>query len=636
VIIYHESKAQYLTDVDTNVLKTRLTDAFRAKTGSVPSDSYVWADEYSRFAMALNKANVDNNIDVAIEYHISSAGRFRVDVLLAGSDGTQDNALIIELKAWEDARVSDVENLVVCPARGRPERPHPCVQALKYKGLILRFNQDVRQQRINVEAAAYLFNLRRRQPEPLEDERYRNALAESQLFLADDVAELRAFIEKLIPKKATKDIIYIIDNGKLLPTDELVARVSSMLEGNEEFDLIDEQEVSFQVIKHALLEAKGLTRRHVFVVEGGPGTGKSVVAVRLLAEVLKAKRMGFFIAPNRAFRETIIESLTRGNRGYRDDGEALFRSSWTFHDVDFDSDARNDVFIVDEAHRLKDKAHMYRGTNMVRDMVRASRISVFLLDETQRVSWNDIGSVSEIRKAAAEFTAEFHEPFQLKAQFRCGGSNGYMNWLDDVLQIRETANFDNWGEGQYEFKIFERAEDLYAALTKNDRNKARLIAGYSWEWPARGRQRGTTAKHVEADALSLPWNFDGENWATGKDAITQVGCVHTSQGVEFDWLGVLIGPDLVYENNSVLGKPEARAKTDVSLKGWKKAFREAAGDRKTQQEILDKVQAIIKSTYKVLLSRGRKGCYLWCADAALREYFKRRLSLVSQAKGSSS
>jgi DUF2075 family protein len=630
VIIYRESKAQYLADVDTNVLKTRLAEAFRTKTGSIPSDSYVWADEYSRFAMALSKAKVDDEIDVAIEYHISSAGRFRVDVLLAGSDGVHDNALIVELKAWEDAQVSEVENLVVCRTRGRPERPHPCVQARKYKGLILRFNQDVRQQRIHVEAAAYLFNLRRRQPEPLEDDRYRTALAESKLFLADDVAQLRSFIERLVPKKPTKDVVYIIDNGKLLPTDELVARVSSMLEGNEEFDLIDEQEVAFQVIKHRVLKAKGLMRRHVFVVEGGPGTGKSVIAVRLLAEVLKAKRMGFFIAPNRAFRETMVESLVRGNRGYRDDGEALFHSSWSFHDVDFDIDARNDVFIVDEAHRLKDKAHMYRGTNMVRDMVRAARIVVFLLDETQRVSWNDIGSLDEIRKAADEFNAEYHEPFQLKAQFRCGGSNGYLNWLDDVLQIRETANFDNWGDGQYEFKVFDRAEDLYAALqAKNDQNKARLIAGYSWEWPAKGRQRGTTVRHVEADGLSLSWNFEGENWATGQDAIGQVGCVHTSQGVEFDWLGVLIGPDLVLKNGVVVGDPTARAKNDASLKGWKKELKDSKGNPEKERAVLEKVQMIIKSTYKVLLSRGRQGCYVWCADADLREYLKTRLALVS-------
>lgn len=630
MIIYHESKAQYLADVDSNVLKQRLVEAFRSKTGSVPSDSYVWADEYSRFAMALGKAKVDDDIQVAIEYHISAAGRFRIDVLLAGNDGQTDNGLIIELKAWETAGLTDVNEMVLSPIAGGRIVDHPCVQARRYKGLILRFNQDVKEQAIRLHSAAYLFNLHRRKPEPLEDARYQNALNDSQLFLAEDVVGLRQYIEKIVPQKPRKNIIFYIENGRMRPTDELIGRVSSMLDGNEEFELIDEQNVAYQVIRHALIGVKDLTHRHVFVVEGGPGTGKSVIAVRLLAEILKAKRMGVFVAPNRAFRETIIEYLARGNSGYREDGQALFRSSWSFHDVDYEKDSRNDVLIVDEAHRLKNKAHMYKGKNMVEDMVRAARIVVFLIDETQRVSWGDIGSADSIAKAAVKFSATLHKPFKLNAQFRCSGSTGYMNWLDDVLEIRKTGNFDNWGKQQYEFKVFDRAEDLYAALkAKNESNKARLIAGYSWEWPKEGRERGTPVKHVQADKLALPWNFDGENWATSKDGIEQVGCVHTSQGIEFDWLGVLIGADLTYTDGNVIGDPAMRAKNDSSLKGWKKERTDAKNDSGRKLAVMDKVQAIIKSTYKVLLSRGRMGCYVWCANVELREYLKRRLALVS-------
>lgn len=630
MIIYQESKAGYLADVDNNILKQRLVDAFRAKTGSVPSDSYVWADEYSRFARALEKAKVADEIQVAIEYHISAAGRFRIDVLLAGNDGQRDNGMIIELKAWEKAGLSDVKDMVLSPVAGGKIDQHPCVQARKYKGQILRFNQDIREQDIRLHSAAYLFNLRRRQPEPLEDTRYKDVITDSKLFLADDVAQLRHYIEKTVPLKPKRDVVFIIENGRMRPTDELIGRVSSMLEGNEEFELIDEQNVAFQVIRHQLIGKKNLGR-HVFVVQGGPGTGKSVVAVRLLAEILKEKRMGFFVAPNRAFRETLVEYLARGNAGYREDGEALFRSSWSFHDIDHNTDARNDVLIVDEAHRLKSKAHMYRGKNMVEDMVRAARITVFFLDETQRVSWSDLGSIDSIKGAALKFNSKFHQPFQLTAQYRCNGSTGYLNWLDDVLQVRATGNFDNWGAEQYEFRVFDRADDLYAALkTKNGQNKARLVAGYSWEWPSKGRERGTTIKHVQADGLSLSWNYDGENWATAADGIEHVGCIHTSQGLEFDWLGVLIGGDLVYRSGAVIGDPTKRAKNDSSLKGWKKELADAKADENKRKAVLEKVQAIIKSTYKVLLSRGRLGCYVWCADTGLREYLKQRLQLASQ------
>ena len=248
------------------------------------------------------------------------------------------------------------------------------------------------------------------------------------------------------------------------------------------------------------------------------------------------------------------------------------------------------------------------------------------------MQWNDCGSEQRIREAAVKYNAKVHEPFKLTAQFRCGGSTGYLNWLDDVLQIAPTGNFDNWGDGQYDFRIFDDAQELYDTLVeKNEENKARLIAGYSWEWPKEGRKRNGHINHVTADNLCLPWNFDDENWATSKDGIKQVGCVHTSQGVEFDWLGVLIGPDLVFADGKVQGDPAKRAKTDSSLKGWKKSLKEAKGNEELREQVLEKVQQIIKCTYKVLLSRGRKGCFVWCADTHLRDYLRERLSITQTA-----
>jgi DUF2075 family protein len=630
MIIYHETKQAFIADADTNALGKKLQDAFRLKTGGVPKDSTVWADEYLRFASVLRHAKVDPDIPVAIEYHISAAGRFRIDVLVAGHNGKADNALIIELKAWDWAGLSDVPDLVQTPYQGRPFKNHPCVQARKYKGLILRFNGDVRESGIELHSSAYLFNLHRRKPEPLEDARYADILEESRLFLAGDFDQLREYLEYHVPKKPLNNVIHIIENGKKVPAPELVARVSSMLEGNEEFDLIDEQNEAYNTIKFNLLREKDAESRHVFVVEGGPGTGKSVIAVRLLADMLHEKKMVLFIAPNRAFRETIVENLAHGNRGYIEDGRALLQSSWSFHSSDYSKDKEYEIFIVDEAHRLKDRAHMYHGKNMVEDMVRSARICVFFLDETQRVQWGDIGSVEAIRDAAKKFKAKYHEPFKLQAQYRCNGSTGYLNWLDDVLQIRETGNFENWGDGQYDFRVYDDAADLYRDLkAKNTSNKSRLIAGYSWEWPSSPteRRRGTGTKHVQVDDLALPWNYDGENWATSQDGIEQVGCVHTSQGVEFDWLGVLIGPDLVYRDGKVVGIPESRARTDASLNGWKTALKNAASTEE-QEAVLAKVQDIIKSTYKVLLTRGRYGCFVWCADAELREYLKERLLMA--------
>lgn len=629
MIIYSETRRQFLDDVDRNALQPKLTDAFRRRTGSVPADHRVWADEYGRFSLALRNAAVSDEVQVALEYHISAAGRFRVDVLLAGSDGTADRAVIVELKAWETARASEVPGLVWAPVGGGRDTQHPCEQARRYKGLILRFNSEVRDADVGIHAAAYLFNLHRRAPEPLEDARYRDILDDAHLFLAEDTQELRAFLERHLRHRPRRDVVFLIDQGRLVPAPALIERVGSMLDGNEEFHLVDEQYEAYQILRHALLAAPEGAARHVFIVEGGPGTGKSVIAVRLLADTLRQRRMGFLVAPNRAFRQTLIESLARGNKGYRDDGTALIQSSWSFHGADYARDRALDVLLVDEAHRLRDRAYMYPGTSMVDDMVRAARLSVFFVDETQRVTWGDTGGVARIRAAAAKFGAQVHDTLPLRAQFRCLGSDGYLNWLDDVLQIRPTANFDRWPDGEYEFRVFDRAEDLHRALReRNDANKARVIAGYAWDWPTKGRGRGTAPAHVVADGLSLPWNFDGENWATSKDGIEQVGCVHTTQGVEFDWVGVLIGPDLRFAEGRIVGEPGRRARTDKSLNGWKAALRAAGADAAARATVLNRVQQIIKNTYKVLLSRGRRGCFVWCADAGLAGYLRERLALA--------
>lgn len=631
MIVYAETRRNFLEDVDLNRLERRLVEGFERQTGSVPSDRTVWADEYARFSSALRRARVDDDMQVAIEYHVSAAGRSRIDVLLAGNDGERDNGVVLELKAWSEADASEVPELVWSPYGGGTLAQHPCVQARKYKGLILRFNADIRDKNVGIHSAAYLFNLQRRDPEPLEDPRYRHIIDESRLFLADDTDDLSRYIERYVRHRSRHDVLFLLEKGRVVPAPALVESVARMLDGNEEFDLLDAQNEAFQVIRHAIAGVATAAKRQVFIVHGGPGTGKSVIAVRLLAEVLKSKRLGFFIAPNKAFRDTLVEQLARGSRDYREDGQALFQSSWSFHAADFTKDRLHEVLVVDEAHRLKDEAYQYRGKSMVDDMVRAARISVFFLDETQRVQWNDSGSEQRIREAAKKFSAHVHAPFTLTAQFRCGGSDGYLNWLDDVLQIRPTGHFDNWAEQQYDFRVFDHPAELYRELkARNADNKARLVAGYSWEWPTEGRQRRGHVKHVTVDGLSLPWNFTGENWATAPDGIDQVGCVHTCQGVEFDWLGVLIGPDLRFENGCIVGDSAQRARTDSSLKGWKTALRKAQNEVAATEAVLVKVQAIIKNTYKVLLSRGRKGCFVWCADPGLREYLRDRLRLASQ------
>ncbi len=261
MIIYQDTKLGFLNDVANNYLQARIEAAFLRKTGSIPADRLGWGGDYSRFGSVLGQAKVADDIQVAIEYHCSPVGRSRIDVLLAGSDGAGDNGLIIELKAWDKAGLSEIENMVVSPIGGSTLKQHPNLQARQYKGMILRFNEDIVKQGVRLHPSAYLFNLYRREPEPLEDDRYKALLAESRLFLANDVSLLKAYLEELVPYKAKNDVLFLLEHGKWRPADELITRVGDMLDGNEAFTLIDEQDEAFRIILHQVLDESDRTHR---------------------------------------------------------------------------------------------------------------------------------------------------------------------------------------------------------------------------------------------------------------------------------------------------------------------------------------------------------------------------------------
>ena len=636
MIIYENTKAGFIDDVLQKRLQGKLETSFKLRTGSIPADHRVWEAEYGDFAWDLRESSIDGDVPIAVEYHLSAAGRFRIDLLLAGRSDDRDRALIIEMKGWEEADATPYGETVETMLQGsRTMVKHPSAQALGYRDFLVHFNEDIERHAIDVQACAYLHRFRRRTAEPLESEQYKSLLDQAPLFMLEDRERLRRHLERLIPHRPKDNVFWIIETGKIRPSKRLAECVASMLRGNEEFRLLDAQSTAYNVIESHLLDAQRKEERKVFIVRGGPGTGKSVIAMRLLSTLYKRGVPSFFVAPNQAFRATLADHLSRSGRDSHRLAKMLLQSSYRFHDADWSKDRTHAVLIVDEAHRLKHgNVYQYKGENMVADMVRAAKVSVFFVDETQQVTWNDCGSVSEIRTQADQIGVAVMELPELLAQFRCNGSTGYLNWIDDVLQIRPTGNFENWGDGQYEFAVFDKPDDLYRELQrKNAENRARLIAGYAWDWPAAGRQRGSGHTHVSAGQLSLPWNFTGSNWATAEDGIGQVGCIHTCQGVEFDWIGVLIGDDLVYKDGKVMGVPGKRARTDKSLHGSKAALESARGDQIATAKVEARIQNIIRNTYKVLLTRGQKGCLVWCADIALREYLRERMKLASTISG---
>jgi DUF2075 family protein len=344
-----------------------------------------------------------------------------------------------------------------------------------------------------------------------------------------------------------------------------------------------------------------------------------VVAINILAEVLQNDFLAQYVSKNRAPREVYKEKL-RGDKLIKEI-DHLFTGAGSYVDAEANTFP---ALIADEAHRLNEESTFFgRGENQIMEIINAAQCSVFFIDESQRVHIDDIGSKDEIRKHARDLGAEVEE-MTLESQFRCNGSKGYIAWLDDVLEIRQTANADGF-DLAYDLQVFEDPQTLHESIAaKNEQTRlSRVVAGYCWEWEKDGRSDPDTYDITIGD-YERSWNLDtSDPWAIAEGSIDEVGCIHTCQGLEFDYVGVIIGEDLKYRDGQIVVDHEARATTDRSLFGIKKMFDEEP------EKAAATAEEVIKNTYRTLMSRGMEGCYLYCCDDQLQEYLKSRVSNVT-------
>jgi DUF2075 family protein len=326
----------------------------------------------------------------------------------------------------------------------------------------------------------------------------------------------------------------------------------------------------------------------------------------------------FYVTKNSAPRDVFknklkIEKLSGMNN--------LFQSSGAYTESD---NNECNVLVVDEAHRLNEKSGLFqnKGENQVKEIINAANFSIFFVDEDQKVTMKDIGSVEIIEKFANQLGAGIYKR-ELESQFRCNGSDGYIAWLDNVLEIKETANYEL--NVDYDFKIFDNPNELRDAIEEKNKinNKSRLVAGYCWEWPKNNRRNPQFNDIIIPEYnFGISWNLEGgELFAIGSESVKQAGCIHTVQGLEFDYVGVIIGDDLRYEDGMIVTDYTKRAKTDQSLKGINQLF------NKNPEEAKKLSDKIIKNTYRTLMTRGMKGCYVYCTNKELGNYFKEKLTI---------
>ena len=618
MIIYQASKSQFLHHALRDDIEDVVSRHYRSATGHgvSPSEMQSWKHSLLEMAKVLGDDEIPDDAGVAIEYQLPQTSK-RIDFVIAGEDAAaRSKVIIVELKQWSESRRSEKDAVVWARRGGRAgerEGTHPSYQAWSYAAYLQDFNTAVQDGAMTLQPCAYLHNHPR--DGEIDHPHYREHIERAPLFLARERAMLQAFIRAHVRHGDRKGALYAIENGRVRPSKMLIDNVVGLLQGKPEFILIDDQKVAHETILQA--DAHAAQRKQVVIVQGGPGTGKSVIAINLLSALIARKRNVRYVSKNAAPRAVYEAKLTGKFTKTRISN--LFSGSGAFVNDEADT---YDTLIVDEAHRLNEKSGLYRnlGDNQVRELIRSARCTVFFVDDDQRVTLFDIGHAEELRRHARELGAELTE-LELSSQFRCNGSDGYVAWLDNTLDIRETAN-PTLDVTEYDFRVFDNPTELHALveLKNHANNRSRVVAGYCWKWPSK--------KNAQAWDIELPafeyrrrWNLDkdGSLWIVTPGSVEQVGCIHTCQGLELDYVGVIIGPDLAYRDGRIVSDATKRASSDQSVKGLKSMLK---AEPESARAMAD---AIVKNTYRTLMTRGMKGCYVYCTDAPLAAYLRSRL-----------
>ncbi len=620
MIVYQNDKKGFLNDAFANDIEEVIFQAFRARTGKTVAISEVlsWKESLLALAKVLNDEGIPGDCGVAIEYGIPQTAK-RIDFILSGQDSRRaEQLIIIELKQWQSARKTGRDAIVATRfSHGEREVSHPSYQAWSYASLLKNFNEAVYEDDIALQPCAYLHNYS--DDGVLTDSFYEHYVSLAPLFLKGEAErkKLRHFIKQHVRYGDGRSMLYRIENGRIRPSKSLVDSLAGMLAGRPEFILVDDQKVVYETVLSRGAAASEQSKQ-VVIVEGGPGTGKSVVAVNLLVTFTGRRLVAKYVTKNAAPRQ-VFESVLAGTHR-KSQISNLFSGSGSFTDTHANT---FDALIVDEAHRLNEKSGIYGnlGTNQIQELIGSAKCSIFFLDEDQRVTFKDIGEKGEIERWARQAGATV-TTLTLTSQFRCNGSDGYLAWLDDTLGIRPTAN-DKLDVAEFDFRVFSSPEQLRREIMERNsiRNKARMVAGYCWDWRSK---KNPTAQDVviPEHRFAMRWNLtkDGGLWMVAPESASEIGCIHTCQGLEADYIGVIVGPDLVFRDNRVVAQPAMRSKHDKSLNGYKRLL------EIDPEEAARRAELIIKNTYRTLMTRGMKGCYVYFTDAPLERHIRTRLS----------
>jgi len=622
--LYSGMSEEFIRDTARNQITDKLKSAFFAYYRYNPATPEInsWRNSLRAMAQVLEYSSLKEH-GVILEYQLPLSSK-RLDCLVCGKDEREtDNAVIVELKQWDRCEAAEPEKLVSSwVGGGKREVLHPSVQVGQYA----QYLEDTHtafyegDDPVRLSACSYLHNYTPEADDPILAPKFRDALRRYPLFDLDGADGLSEFLKRRLIAGFGRPVLERIEQSRHRPSRKLMEYVSDTIKSKSPWILLDEQLVVFERIRAAVKSGLFGRKKQVVIVRGGPGTGKSVLAINLMAEFLREGYNAHYATGSRAFTETLWDIIGSRSR-------ATFKYFNSYARAEFNE---VDILICDESHRIRETSNRrftrreHRSTTpQVRELLEAAKVSVFFIDDRQIVRPNEIGSTGHIRTHAAELGCEISE-YELEIQFRCAGSDGFVNWINNTLGVERTANVI-WDHADgFDFQILHSPLELEGAIQQKAEEgySARVAAGFCWKW-SNPRPDGTLKDDVVIGDYKRPWDAKPGNWrlaagiptaslwASDPNGINQIGCVYNIQGFELDYIGVIWGNDLVYNFDRQVWVGNKKESADQVVKRSKERFVD-----------------LVKNTYRVLLSRGMKGCYVYFMDRDTERFVRSRMEQV--------
>ncbi len=624
--LYSGTSQQFIQDTIQNQIAEKLKLSFfnYFRFNPSPGEINSWRNSLRSMCQVFQYSNLLDH-GVILEYQLPLTSK-RLDCMICGrNEKRKDNAVIVELKQWDKCEEASGENEVMTWVGGtKRDVLHPSVQVGQYQ----MYLEDTHtafyaaSDPVSLSACTYLHNYNFYSEDVIFSTKFDKTLEKYPLFTADDVDKLKDYLVGKLERGEGIDVLRRVEESEYRPSKKLMDHVGNVIKGKSEYILLDEQLVVYDAVLSCAKKGFHDKQKAVIIIKGGPGTGKSVIAINLMADLLLKGFNAHYATGSRAFTETLRKII--GPRG-----SVQFKYFNSYGQAE-----RNivDVLIADESHRIR-KTSNDRFTprikrsnfSQVEELLQSSKVAVFLIDDKQVVRPNEIGSVEYIKQNAIKGGCKVFE-YQLEAQFRCNGSDAFVNWINNTLGIERTAHVIWDQQEEFDFRIFQSPLDLENAIRQkaNEGSTGRVMAGFCWDWSL-PNENGTLKDDVVIGDYKRPWNAKPEAkklapgipkaslWANDPNGINQIGCVYTAQGFEFDYVGVIFGKDLVY---------------DLDKQAWIGNVSNSSDNvvKRSGSQFVD----LVKNTYRVLLSRGMKGCYVYFMNKDTERFFKSRIENLQQ------